>query len=156
MVSVSKVEGFCFDYAQEVSNAKLHPRKKSHFFPLRGFITCVSCGCMFTATNKKGHDYYYCTNGKGICTAHKKYLRETSLYGEVSKILETTLTISTALSQNRLYFNEILPYPAQWLRNLWPGNVVDEQSIVDVQGANLLEYDRVHFFLKLFNKVFTQ
>ena len=78
-----------FDYAQEVSNAKLHPRKQQHFFPLRGFVTCDTCNCMYTATNKKGHDYYYCTNGKNICTGHKKYVRETYLYGEVAKILET-------------------------------------------------------------------
>ena len=77
-----------FDYAQEVAIAKTHPRKQNRFFPLRGFITCHSCGCMYTATNKKGHDYYYCTNGKGICVGHKKYVRENYLYGEVAKILK--------------------------------------------------------------------
>lgn len=77
-----------FDYAQEVSFAKLHPRKKNQFFPLRGFIRCDSCGCMYTATKKKGHDYYYCTNGKGICAGHRKYVRENDLYKEVAKILE--------------------------------------------------------------------
>lgn len=77
-----------FDYAKEVSLAKLHPRKKNHFFPLRGFVTCSSCECMFTATKKKGHDYYYCTNGKGSCFEHKKYLRENTLYEKIAKVLE--------------------------------------------------------------------
>ena len=32
-----------------------------------------------TATLKKGHQYYYCTNGKGNCEQHKKYLRSEEL-----------------------------------------------------------------------------
>ena len=31
--------------------------------------------CMLTASKKKGHDYYYCTNGKGKCAEHTKYMR---------------------------------------------------------------------------------
>jgi nucleoside diphosphate kinase len=30
---------------------------------------------MLTASKKKGHDYYYCTNGKSICAEHTKYMR---------------------------------------------------------------------------------
>ena len=31
--------------------------------------------CLRPAT-KKGHTYYYCTNGKGKCEQHKKYLNK--------------------------------------------------------------------------------
>ena len=51
----------------------------------------------------------------------------------------------------RAYYNEIEPYPAQWLRNLIaegliaPGDV-DERSIVDVQPDDLKGYTQCHFF----------
>lgn len=63
-----------FDKVQSVMLNKTHPKKQKLFFAYRGFIKCV-CGCVYTASNKKGHSYYYCTNGKGNCKAHKKYLR---------------------------------------------------------------------------------
>lgn len=63
-----------FDQIQSVMLNKIHPKKQKLFFTYRGFIKCV-CGCVYTASNKKGHDYYYCTNSKGNCEAHKKYLR---------------------------------------------------------------------------------
>ena|GEM_PF-1254866 len=71
-----------FDEAQAVMSGFSRPRAKSNtlFFPLRGFLKCETCGCMLTASLKKGHHYYYCTNGKGSCPAHKKYLREKVLY----------------------------------------------------------------------------
>lgn len=79
-----------FDAAQEVMSGFSRPRAKSNilFFPLRGFLTCEKCGCMLTASLKKGHQYYYCTNGKGSCTAHKKYMREDSLYKLVGGLFE--------------------------------------------------------------------
>jgi len=64
-----------FEQAQLVLSGKRRPKPQRHFFHLRGLLTCASCGCMITATKKKGHDYYYCTNGKGGCVEHKKYLR---------------------------------------------------------------------------------
>lgn len=78
-----------FDRAQEVVSGRLRPRPKSQFFPLRGFLTCESCGCMLTASLKKGHQYYYCTNGKGVCDAHKRYIRENTMYPIVASVLET-------------------------------------------------------------------
>ncbi len=77
-----------FDSAQEVVQARLHPRKKTLMFPLRGLITCNDCTCMYTASRKKGHDYYYCTNGKGVCVSHKTYVRENDLYKQLLPILE--------------------------------------------------------------------
>ncbi|MCX6753484.1 MAG: hypothetical protein NTV03_00265, partial [Candidatus Nomurabacteria bacterium] len=34
------------------------------------------------------HDYYYCTNGKKICTSYKNYIRENDLYKLLLPILE--------------------------------------------------------------------
>lgn len=78
-----------YDKAQEVAEKRKHPHMKKLFFPLRGFIMCEACGCMYTSSLKKGHDYYYCTNGKGVCTAHKSYLRETYLYEKIMPILDS-------------------------------------------------------------------
>ncbi len=76
-----------FDQAQEIMQGKLHPKSKRLFFPLRGFLSCDNCGCSLTSSLKKGHQYYYCTNGKGSCEEHKSYLRENQLYGVVANIL---------------------------------------------------------------------
>lgn len=64
-----------FDNVQAIINGKNKSRKQTHNFLHRGFMNCHVCGCALTATTKKGHDYYYCTNGKGNCEQHKKYLR---------------------------------------------------------------------------------
>src|SRR5262245_46904926 len=50
-----------------------------------------------------------------------------------------------------VYYNEIDPYAAQWLRNLIrtgliPDGDVDERSIADVQPADLRGYRQHHFF----------
>ena len=49
------------------------------------------------------------------------------------------------------YYNEINPKAAAWLRALIaqgtiPAGVVDERSIIEVQPADLLDYDQCHFF----------
>lgn len=68
-----------FDSAQLVLKRKVHFKKEKHFFHLRGMFTCAVCGCSLTATRKKGHDYYYCTNGKKTCSEHKHYIRSEKL-----------------------------------------------------------------------------
>ena len=78
-----------YDKCQEVREKRKHPHMKNLFFPLRGFVTCEVCGCMYTSSLKKGHDYYYCTNGKKICDSHKSYLREDDLYKGIVPILES-------------------------------------------------------------------
>jgi DNA (cytosine-5)-methyltransferase 1 len=50
-----------------------------------------------------------------------------------------------------VYYNEIEPYPAQWLRNLIkrgliPGGEVDERSIVDVQPDDVRGFRQCHWF----------
>lgn len=76
-----------FDEARIIATGKTQPRAQTLFFPLRGFLTCDSCGCLLTATIQKGYHYYYCTNGKKKCDEHKKYLREKTLYPMVAEIL---------------------------------------------------------------------
>lgn len=51
----------------------------------------------------------------------------------------------------KVYYNEIDPFAAQWLRNLItaghiPAGDVDERSIEDVHPADLDSYDQCHFF----------
>lgn len=78
-----------YDTAQLVmhENARLRPSK--HFFPIRGYLRCNKCGCALTASVKKGHHYYYCTNGKGICDQHKSYIRENDIYKLVAKTFDS-------------------------------------------------------------------
>ena len=64
-----------FERADDVLHGRLHPKSKKHFYSARGYLRCGSCGCAMTADTKKGFIYYYCTNGKEMCTSHKKYLR---------------------------------------------------------------------------------
>jgi site-specific DNA recombinase len=77
-----------FDDVQYALSGRAHPNIQKHFFPLRGFMTCATCGCMLTASLKKGHQYYHCTNGKRTCHEHKKYLREKYLYPLVAGIFD--------------------------------------------------------------------
>ena len=77
-----------YDKILRVADDRSRPRPKRLFFPLRGFLKCESCNCLITASKKKGHDYYYCTNGRKICTEHKSYVRETYLYEAVADILK--------------------------------------------------------------------
>lgn len=77
-----------FDLVQEVLAENMHPRKKHLFFPFRGLLSCEYCRCAYTASLKKGHKYLYCTNGKGICEAHKKYLRSE----KVAELITDTLS----------------------------------------------------------------
>jgi DNA (cytosine-5)-methyltransferase 1 len=49
------------------------------------------------------------------------------------------------------YYNEIAPFPAQWLRNLIDGNMitkgdVDERDIKKVEPEQLKGYEQCHFF----------
>ncbi|MDR3643255.1 MAG: recombinase family protein [Candidatus Doudnabacteria bacterium] len=82
---ISKV---LFDTVQDVLSGKSRSKKQKHFFPARGFMFCHSCGCLLTASTKKGHAYYYCTNGKGNCLEHKKYLRDKAIDGLIANTFQ--------------------------------------------------------------------
>src|SRR3989339_591231 len=78
-----------FDSVQEVLNKKANTKKQKLYFTYRGVLKCDTCGCVLTATKKKGkHTYYYCTNGKGICDEHKTYLKEDDVSKELTKMFD--------------------------------------------------------------------
>lgn len=77
-----------FENTQTALFGRTHSKKQKLFFHLRGKLRCGHCGCALTASRKKGHDYYYCTNGKGGCEAHKKYLRSEILDDVVANVFE--------------------------------------------------------------------
>jgi site-specific DNA recombinase len=69
-----------FNTVQDVLHGKNIPKTTKHFFLYRGYVICAICGACYTASIKKGkYKYYYCTNSKGICSAHKDYLDEEDL-----------------------------------------------------------------------------
>jgi hypothetical protein len=77
-----------FENTQTALFGRTHSKKQKLFFHLRGKLRCGHCGCAFTASRHKSHDYYYCTNGRGSCEAHKNYLRSEILDGVVATVLE--------------------------------------------------------------------
>jgi DNA (cytosine-5)-methyltransferase 1 len=44
------------------------------------------------------------------------------------------------------WFNEWAPYPAQWLRTLWPQAIVDDRDIRAIEASDVLGHRRCHFF----------
>jgi site-specific DNA recombinase len=76
-----------FDQAQDVLNNVTRPKTQELLFPLRGLLICADCTCQYTASLKKGHQYYYCTNGKGICEAHSRYMRSEPATVLISKAI---------------------------------------------------------------------
>ena len=76
-----------YDTANAVLDGKLHGRQQKRSFHLRGFLKCAQCGCAITASKRKGHDYYFCTNGKRICDQHHMYMRSEYLDGIMGKLL---------------------------------------------------------------------
>jgi site-specific DNA recombinase len=64
-----------FNKAEDILHGRLHPRPQKRFYSARGYLRCGSCGCSLTGDTQKGHQYYFCTNGRGGCVQHRKYLR---------------------------------------------------------------------------------
>ena len=81
-----------FDDVQEMLTKKANTKRQTIPFAFRGILKCAKCGCLLTATKKKGRlNYYYCTNGKNICDEHKAYIKEESLSKELSQIFNKLL-----------------------------------------------------------------
>ncbi len=72
-----------FDQCQNVLHGN-RSKKQKHLFPLRGFMTCPDCGCMITASLRKGHQYYHCTDGKHQHTAGREHFNSQVLNKEVA------------------------------------------------------------------------
>lgn len=75
-----------FDQAYQTLKGRSHSAKQKHLFPLRGYLFCNECGCLVTAEKQKGFTYYHCTNGKGVCTQKKNFVRAENLNEEVAQI----------------------------------------------------------------------
>ena len=69
-----------FDQVNDRLDGKNRAKRITHEFLYRPFLSCDNCSCRLTATVKKGkYSYYYCTNGKGKCEEHKKYISESEM-----------------------------------------------------------------------------
>lgn len=78
-----------FDSVQEVLEGKNRSRRKSRFLALRGKMICEKCGCLLTgAVKKEKFVYYYCTNGKGGCDEHKKYMPEEKAFELIAGLFD--------------------------------------------------------------------
>ena len=78
-----------FDEAQEMAHKKQHVKKNRLDFIFRGLMVCARCGCLYTASKKRGkHIYYYCTNGKNKCEEHKSYLKEDEAIKMLANVFE--------------------------------------------------------------------
>ncbi|MFA6428691.1 MAG: recombinase family protein [Candidatus Buchananbacteria bacterium] len=117
-----------FDTCQEVLTGN-RSKKQKHPFLLRGKMTCNICGCLLTATLKKGHTYYYCTNGKGHCEQHKQYLRSEQADKLVAKVFA------------RLRFDEELidiAYQAAKQKTQGDQQYLESSKVVIVSQLNLV------------------
>ena len=129
-----------FEKIKKVSNDRSRPRPQTHFFPVRGFLKCDNCGCLITASKKKGHDYYYCTNGKKICEESKKgYIREKVLYESISEVFknlyfsERKIEIMYKSAKERLNSNsDYLNNAIEGLKNELESLRLKENRLLDV------------------------
>lgn len=70
-----------FDQVQAVFAGTNRSKKQTLNFLYRDYLKCGSCGCKLTASLKKSkYQYYYCTNGKHICSEHKSYMNQEHMY----------------------------------------------------------------------------
>ncbi|HZJ41406.1 MAG TPA: recombinase zinc beta ribbon domain-containing protein [Patescibacteria group bacterium] len=72
-----------------MAHKKQHIKKNRLDFIFRGLMVCARCGCLYTASKKRGkHIYYYCTNGKNKCEEHKSYLKEDDAIKMLADVFE--------------------------------------------------------------------
>ncbi len=132
-----------FDKVQLAMNGRSHSKKQKHLFAFRGMLHCEKCGCLLTATKKKGFTYYYCTNGRGECEEHKKYLRSEKVeamladsLGKLNLSAESVeimyLSVKEAISHKRNYKEELLNTPSK------------ELNLVKTKRERLLDLYCVH------------
>lgn len=77
-----------FDTIQLIIKNRHRGRKQNHHFTYRDYLTCGECGCKITAGIAKGkYTYYRCTNGRGRCLQHKKYLSEGTVKNLMSQVM---------------------------------------------------------------------
>lgn len=89
-----------FDQVQKVMHGHNNPKKEKHDYLYRGYLKCGVCGCSLTATLKKQkHIYYYCTNAKGNCTQHNKYLTQVEVTEKIPEVFKPFSAVEADFAQ---------------------------------------------------------
>ncbi len=74
---------------QEVMSNGTVTKSEKNFYTYRDFLTCGRCHCAYTSDTKKGkYVYYYCTNGKKVCDAPRKYLSRKHVDEKIAGIFD--------------------------------------------------------------------
>lgn len=152
-----------FDQAQLVAQSKLHSKQQKHSFPLRGFMRCANCGCMLTASIKKGHIYYYCTNGKRNCEEHKKYIRAesidkivTNVFGKVHFKKEMIEIMYEAAKQKLDNKNEYVASSLDSLQEALKSIKEKQNRLLDTFISGLISQDIYKEKMKILNNELTE
>ncbi len=97
-----------WDRVQTVLNGTNRSKKQTHNFLYRGYLSCAVCGCKLTASLKKGrYVYYYCTNGKGVCSQHRDYLDEPGVQDLLQSLMkQSSLPGDLASLSLKLYMED--------------------------------------------------
>lgn len=140
-----------FDRAQDVLHGRHHAKLEKHFYVARGFLTCASCGCTITADTKKGYHYYYCTNGRGECEEHRRYLRSEKVDGLLSdlfqelhfkdEIIEISGEAYKELSAGSLGTDQYALHARERLENELIALDTSESLLTDEMAAQVLSRD---------------
>jgi DNA invertase Pin-like site-specific DNA recombinase len=127
-----------YEKVREIFETRLHPKPKKHFYSARGFLTCAVCGCAITADTKKGFKYYYCTNGKGICTDQRKYMRS-----EVVDELLSTLFKELEINEEIIEISAEAYKQKNADKNIYTNNakkqLLDEQESLNIKESTLVD-----------------
>jgi site-specific DNA recombinase len=147
-----------FEQTQFALTGRKHAKNEKHDFPHRGFMNCKKCGCLLTGTMKKGHVYYYCTNGKKNCEEHKKYLREEKIDDLIANVFsnlkvddeliemaylankektgKTSEYIQISIDAIQKQFNEVRQKQAKLLDSYLANLIPEDVYTVKIQALN--------------------
>lgn len=127
-----------FFHLQEILKSPNRPRPIKRFYPLRGFLRCAECGCAYTADTKKDYVYYYCTNGKNICSQHQTYLRKEKINRLIAKTLKNikfdkeTIEIASLAYKEKYLNNPVL-------KDTQKKTLINKLNNVQIKINNLIE-----------------
>ncbi len=134
-----------FNKVDDVLHGRHHPRPNIHFYSARGFLSCASCECTLTTDTKKGYIYYYCTNGKGNCEQHKKYLRSemidsllSSMFKELAFDKELIEMAAEAYKERNELKNDYTASSIENLSNELNSLLEKESALVDGYSSKII------------------
>ena len=120
-----------YDRVQDIFTGLNRSKKQKLDFLYRDYLKCASCGCNLTATLKKDrYRYYYCTNGKRICTEHKSYMGEEHIY---KLVLENFKSIPIDKEKINLAFKVYSDQMAGDVNNVEDGRAHVKTQIESIQ-----------------------